>query len=186
MIEFPTIESFIAYLETTLPAAIIEGAGLGVEAATERWHAEARKMLGHLNAGAGGVPGWDALSDITVHEREIHGYPGDEPLLVTEDLRSHIEFSVDKAALIGAVGVPSVMVGDHDRADGDPHTRLRDIGDVARRQELGIGVPERSFLALSGATHGEAIVKTSAAPVVAALAGERWLTKRQEADEIPF
>jgi hypothetical protein len=132
----------------------------------------------------GDIPDWEDLRDVTQIERANWGYPEDEPLDVTGDLRSHIEHVVDAASLEAAVGVPSVIVGEHDSDGGDPHTRYRDIGQVALDQEMGGRLPRRSFLALPAAREHDKICEIMAGPVHRAMMGEMPVSAAD--DEPPF
>jgi hypothetical protein len=186
MREFPGMESFVAFLEQAA-VEVEKAATTGLTAAAVTLQHECREALGHYQAGAGPFPDWAPLSYATMKERDDWGYPPDEPELVTHELRDHILHSVDGDAHIAAVGVPSVIVGDHDDPKGDPHTRVRDIGEVAVAQELGIGLPQRSFLGLTAVKHGERLANMMAVPVIAALIGEpAKQIGPPEWDEIPF
>jgi hypothetical protein len=183
MIEFESIDAFVAYLEG-LAAKVVDAAPHGLEGAAKFLEGEAKACLGHYQTGADGIPDWELLSTTTQILRAEWGYPDDEPLDVTGDLRSHIEHAVDAAKLEAAVGVPSVIVGDHDNPHGDPHTRYRDIGEVALDQEMGGRLPQRSFLALSAAKHHDEICRMLADPVRHAMAGEMPVSAHD--DEPPF
>jgi hypothetical protein len=188
MTEFATIEAYIAFLES-LETEILVARPVGLEAAAIALEHASKAALGHYQGPAGPFPGWTELHPVTQAERAEYGYPADEPLDVTGELRAHIEHNVDASAGTAAVGVPSVMVGEHDSDHGDPHTRLRDIGEVALGNELGLhGMPQRSFLGGPAAQHADQLINLMVAPVLAALGGAPIL--RIEApppdDDIPW
>jgi hypothetical protein len=163
--EFESIDAFVAFLEA-LPAKMLEAAPIGLEGSAKYLEHECKEALGTYQEG------WPELSDVTQIERDRWGYPSDEPLYVTGELRSHIEHSVDAGRLEAAVGVPSEIVGEHDSDDMDPHTRYRDIGQVALDQEMGTGhIPARPFLGPTAAKHHDKIAAMVAEPVQRAIAG---------------
>ena len=182
MIEFDSIESFMRFLSTRPEAMHAAGAD-GVEMCTIAVQQGAKDALGTYQGGFGPFPAWADLALATIEERLRLGYTGNDPELRSGALRDNIERSADRGALAGAVGVPDVMVG-----DGSEANPFRNIGQVAEEQELGHGVPERSFLGLTAARLAGPIVDTMCGPVVAALCGQA--APRQlispEADEIPF
>jgi hypothetical protein len=188
MREFPSIEAYIAFLEG-LYAQMELAVPLGLEAGATALEHYCKAAVGHYQGPAGPFPGWAELHPITQAERAEYGYSADDPLDVTGELRAHIEHNVDAASGTAAVGVPSVMVGEHDSDHGDPHTRLRDIGEVALGNEFGLnGLPQRSFLGGPAAQHADQLVDMMVTPVVAALGGAPLV--RIEApppdDEIPW
>jgi HK97 gp10 family phage protein len=84
----------------------------------------AKEKIGEYQEQAGPFVAWQELADSTVADRERKGYPGDEPLLRTGDMRDSIEHSV---------------------ADGEAHVGSN--SDIALYQELGTSkMPPRSFL----------------------------------------
>ena len=187
MREFTDLESFIAFLEV-LPIEVREAAPLGLEAGAVLIEHKAKGMLGTYQSGSGEFPAWEPLRQETQLKRDDWGYSVDQPELVTTDLRDHIQRIVDRSALEAAVGVPNLEVGDHDDPKGNPHTRYRNIGEVAAAQELGLhGLPQRSFLGLSCALFGGEVVDLMSYPVIAAICGMPTPALiSPEAHEIPF
>lgn len=117
---------------------------------------ESRGMLGHYQQAAGPFRGWAELSQYTKDARSAAGYPENDPLLVTGQLREAIAISVGPlraGEYEGAVGVASNTVGTGSRIDP-----VRNIGDVAEWIELGTRHMEpRSFLGIAAVRMAERI-----------------------------
>jgi hypothetical protein len=182
--EFESIEAFVEFLETRA-VALHEAGVAGLETAAKFAEGKSKATVGHYQDAAGPFPAWEMLKDETQIIRDMWQYSIDAPLDVTGDLRAHIESFVDPSDLTAAVGVPSVIVGEHDNDDMDPHTRYRDIGEVALDHEMGLGRnAQRSFIGLPMAQHHDEILHLMTAPLAGALVG-RMPVKPHE-DEPPF
>lgn len=93
---------------------------------------EAKKVIGEYQGDAGPFAAWITLADATQASRAVTGYPPNEPLLVTGDLRDGIEHRVEIDGFSGTAHVGS-------------------DSDIALYQELGTPdgkhpIPARSFL----------------------------------------
>lgn len=171
--DFDSIESFIAFLET-LPAAMRAAVPIGLDDAARFLQQKSKDCLGEYQEAEGPFGAWPQLADITMELRERHGFPPDEPLLVTEALRDNIERSVDGVTGEAAVGVPSKMVGGGGGSGWENPDHLRDIGEVALAQEMGIvgHIPQRSFLGSQAAKYHDELINMMVRPVITALSGE--------------
>lgn len=140
-------------------AAELMGAALGIEGlnhellehAAKSIEKRAKEKIGEYQSEAGQFVAWAELADSTKQDRESQGYPEDEPLLRTGELRESIEHKV--IGLVAHVGSDS---------------------DIAVYQELGTDkLPPRSFL--GGAAHEKApeVVEMIGSNVALHLAGEK-------------
>jgi hypothetical protein len=111
----------------------------------------AKSLIGTYSA----VPAWPELAQSTQQAREKKGFPANEPLLMTGELRNSIGFSIEEPGKLAIVGSTS---------------------DIAVYQELGTShIPPRSFL-VSAAMMEEKRAKKAAGAVMAdALVGSRLL-----------
>ncbi len=92
---------------------------------------------------------WAPLAELTIADKQHHGYPTPKPLLRTGELRDNIEYTVHGTE--GAVG-----------------SNL----DRAVWQELGTSrIPPRSFLVSSAISSEDKIRRMAAATTIAALSG---------------
>jgi hypothetical protein len=91
-----------------------------LEKACKKVKGEAQRVIGTYDYG------WPQLAESTQEERKRLGFPPNEPLLRTGEMRDSIEYTVDRVELEGYVG------------SNDP---------IAVHQELGTSrIPPRSFL----------------------------------------
>jgi len=74
----------------------------GLHAAAKVIEKDAKDRIGEYQAAAGPFNAWDGLADSTMAARELAGYPANEPLLVSGELRDSIEHEV--AGLEAVVG----------------------------------------------------------------------------------
>ena len=97
----------------------------GLEKAAQIVEDEAKSEIGTYQGGVGGIfAGWQELADSTKADRVAQGFPENEPLLRTGEMRDSIDHSVE--GLTALVGSDS---------------------DIALWQELGTDkIPPRSFL----------------------------------------
>lgn len=161
-----TLDELISLLED-MPQEVVTARSYGLAESGRIVAAEARQMLGTYQNGGGEIPAWRPLAETTKAERAELGFAPDDPELRTTRLRAAIESAVDSAAGVVAVGVESRIVGEGTRADP-----RRDIGEVAVAQEMGIGVPKRSFLGLAMYRRAHEAVNLTALRVVMVLAGK--------------
>ncbi len=126
MSEF-SILGFIAKL-SDVAVHVHEVGHEALEVAAQIVKKEAKSELGTYQGSAGPFAGWQSLADATIAARINAGYPGDEPLLITGDLRDSIEHTVIMSGWNGAAWVGS----------DNP---------IAAYQEVGTKkIPPRSFL----------------------------------------
>jgi len=110
----------------------------------------AKEKIGEYQDQAGPFVAWAELADATKEDRARQGYPEDEPLLRTGDMRDSIEHQVeDNVAQIGS------------------------NSDIAVYQELGTSkIPPRSFLAGAAVEKLEKIKQIVGESAYAALIGK--------------
>jgi phage gpG-like protein len=138
---FASIAEFVAFtagLEESMRTAnraILEAACQAVEA-------EAKRVIGTY------AYGWEQLAPATQAERVRLGFPANEPLLRTGELRESIQHTI---------------IDDH-------HAEVGSDSDIAVYQELGTArIPPRSFL-MQAAVHEEKLIRKIAKEIwVAAL-----------------
>lgn len=128
---------------------------------------DAKKRMGIYQAATGPFNTWASLADSTMAARELAGYPPDEPLLVTGELRESIEISQHgNEAVIGS------------------------SSDIALYQELGTekggqqGIPPRPFLGPAAFEAKLPISEIAAKTIIAWVAGNGW--KRPVGIDLPF
>jgi hypothetical protein len=163
MRDFGSIGAFAEFLETRIPAAEIAGHD-GVRLAAEIVQTEARAEIGIYQGEAGPFAAWAELAEETKAERVRLGFSENDPELRTGTLRDSIE--VTASGHEAAIGVADREVG-----DGSRENPVRNIGLVAEVQELGHGVPPRSFLGAAAFRKQDWVVNTIAGHVAHALAG---------------
>ena len=96
MMVFADIDAFSAHLGT-LPSAVRKAQRTVLRQFAAEVKADAQGVLGTYDNG------WVGLADITKAARVKAGYPADEPLLVTGELRSSIHYvTTDTRAVIGS------------------------------------------------------------------------------------
>jgi HK97 gp10 family phage protein len=110
---------------------------------------EARRVIGTYDLG------WPQLKESTQADRERKGYPPNEPLLRSGELRDSIEYTIKEPGRLAEVGSNS---------------------DIAVYQELGTStIPARSFLAGAAHAMGPAVAHVVRDVVGAAIAGRSEL-----------
>lgn len=116
---------------------------------------EAKAEIGHYQEQIGQFVGWDDLADATKADRVRQGFPEDEPLLRTGEMRDSI------GTALSADGMEAQIGSDDDKAVW---------------QELGTQhIPPRSFLGGAMARKEEKIVAALGHAVATALVGEKVL-----------
>jgi hypothetical protein len=181
MMEFKTLQGFMNHLASTasrLPARQV----LAMRDAAEIVQVEAKAELGTYQVEAGPFPAWQALADATMLRREEHGFTPNDPLLVTGELRLHIDKSFNPIKAV--VGVPSEIVG-----DGSPGNHARDIGDIAVDMELGTSrAPARPFLGRAAYVKAHDVTRVVAAIMTDAVAGRAYRPHEAKSPlaDIPF
>ena len=122
-----------------------------LERATKLLQKKVKEKFGEYQPGAGPFVAWAELAESTKQDRENQGYPEDEPLLRSGDLRESVEREVHGDE--GFVGSNS---------------------DVAVYQELGTkNMPPRSTFGSAAVENMEAIVKIVGEGAVMALVGKQ-------------
>ncbi len=114
--------------------------------------AKARAKIGHYQQASGSFPAWAELAERTRQDRVTKGFPEDEPLLRTGDLRDSIKSETDgNRGIVGSTSKIALYqeIGTAGGAHGGP-------------------IPPRSFLASTGAeTAPEVVAAVSAALIKA-------------------
>ena len=111
----------------------------------------AKEKIGEYQDEAGPFVAWAELAESTKADRTRQGFPEDEPLLRTGEMRDSIEHQVE---------VPVAQVGSN--------------SDIAVYQELGTQhIPPRSFLGGAAVEKLDDIMKIVGEHAVAALVGEK-------------
>lgn len=163
MREFSSFGSFARHLAVT--AALGEEVTHHItERAAEIIQADAKKRIGEYQDGVGPFNSWAPLADATKADRAAQGFPEDEPLLRTGDLRDSIEVTArGNEAVIGSVG------------------------DIALYQEVGTDkIPPRPFLGPAGYDSKLNISELAAKTVLAWISGIGWKRpKRLGQSELP-
>jgi hypothetical protein len=123
-----------------LPAA----QAVALEIGAKIIQAEAKRVIGTYDYG------WPQLAESTQADREAEGFPANEPLLRTGEMRDSIEYTVH--ADVGEADIGS-------------------NSDIAVWQELGTSnIPPRPFLAGAAAHKGDEVAKLIGEVMVAAMA----------------
>jgi hypothetical protein len=147
-----TFNSFLdagIYVGTVL-AAEVELLHAPLDKAAKVVQTEAKAIIGHYQNAAGPFAPWAQLAPATMDDRASKGFPEDEPLLRTGELRDSVERRVLDGST-AAVGSDS---------------------DVAVWQELGTAkIPPRSFLGIAAVHKGEQAAKIIGEGVVQKLVG---------------
>jgi phage gpG-like protein len=129
-----------------------------LEKATKLLQKEVKEKFGEYQPEAAPFVAWAELAESTKQDRESQGYPEDEPLLRSGDLRESIEREVRDSE--GFVGSNS---------------------DIAVYQELGTkNMPPRSTFGSAAVENIEKIVNIVGEGAVAALVGEHVFEGRME------
>ena len=130
----------------------------GLERAARIVEAEAKSEIGHYQDAAGSFEGWAELAESTKADRAAKGFPEDEPLLRTGEMRDGIGHIVEGN---------EAVVGSND--------------DKAVWQEFGTGrIPPRSFLGGAAVRRGEHVARIIGRECVVALVGRDLLSKTIE------
>lgn len=153
MIEFPSIQAFVAHLEKT-KSAVQFAAPVGVGAACDLVLDTARGLIGHYQReDTGPFDPWDELAPRTKDERTYLGFTPNDPLSRTGELRDSYERTVSGRE--GAVG-----------------------SNLGKAVELELGLsggeeylPPRSVLGIAAFRQEESVVNLMCQPIAAALAG---------------
>ena len=113
--------------------------------------AEAKREIGEYQDEAGPFAPWAELADSTKADRVAHGFPENEPLLRTGELRESIGHAVgDREAVVGS------------------------DSDIAVYQELGTSqMPPRSFLGGAAFRKSEEVARALGSSAVQALVGKQ-------------
>lgn len=137
----------------------------GLEKACAMLEKEAKRVIGTYDYG------WPQLAGRTQRDRERQGFPPNEPLLRSGELRDAIEHQI-VSEHEGEVGVPS----------GESHTDYNggstapEVGQIALWQEMGTStIPPRPFLAGAAAHKGEEAAEIVGEAIYMALAGKKLL-----------
>ena len=154
---------FTSFLEAAvhcgeLALAAHEADEIALEKATKFLQKKVKDKYGEYQPEAGPFVAWAELAESTKQDRERQGYPEDEPLLRTGDVRESIEREVkDSEGFVGS------------------------DNDIAVWEELGTkNMPPRSTMGSAGVENAEAIVKIVGDEVVMALVGEQVFKGRME------
>lgn len=127
MKEFTSFES-LSYEIANRTAMLPQSFHHAVDALGEAIKDSAQKKLGVYQEAEGPFAAWSPLAEATMDEREALGYPRDQPLLRTGELRDSVVKETDGNTTV--VGVP-----------------VGKLGTVAVAQEFGTDrIPARSFL----------------------------------------
>jgi HK97 gp10 family phage protein len=89
--EFQNLAAMAAHFERLASEA---GAQKGLEKAAKLLEDRAKEAVGEYHEAVGPVPAWAELADATKADRVAKGFPEDEPLLRTGDLRDSISHQV--------------------------------------------------------------------------------------------
>lgn len=112
---------------------------------------DAKARIGEYHEAVGPFAGWQELADSTKADRTRQGFPENEPLLRTGEMRDSIGTRVDRD--IAYIGSDSP---------------------IAEWQELGtVHIPPRSFLGAAAAANEEKIVEIIGKSAVASLTGDQ-------------
>lgn len=106
--EFGSIEQFLAHL-TAAELALKQSSHRALDRAAQIIEEDAKAQFGEYQDQVGPFPAWTPLADATKANRVREGFPEDEPLLRTGDLRDSISREVDgNEAAVGSTS--DVMV----------------------------------------------------------------------------
>jgi phage gpG-like protein len=155
--------NFTSFLEAAvhcgeMALAVHEAEKLSLEKATKLLQKKAKEKFGEYQPEAGPFVAWAELAESTKQDRERQGYPDDEPLLRSGDLRDSVQREVHNSE--GFVGSNS---------------------DVAVYQELGTkNMPPRSTFGSTAAENMKVIVAIVGEGAVMALVGKQVFQGRIE------
>jgi hypothetical protein len=120
-----------------------------LEHACSEIEARAKEKIGEYQNSAGPFSAWDPLAEATKEQRSAAGFPADEPLLRTGEMRDSIEHKV---------------VGHEGHVGSD--------SDIAVYQELGTSkIPARSFLGGAAFELAPTIAEETGLEMAAVLSG---------------
>jgi phage gpG-like protein len=150
MKEFGSIEAFVSHL-ATVAVAVREADHAILEEAAEKVEKRAKKKIGEYQDQVGPFIAWPELAEATKADRVKQGYPEDEPLLRSGEMRDSIEHTV-----------------------GRDEAQIGSNNDKAVWQELGTEhIPPRSFLGGAMAELVPEILSVSGRRFMGALVGEK-------------
>ena len=154
-----------AFAEHLLKAALAEEIAIreGLSKAAKVVEKEAKAEIGDYQGQDGPFVAWADLADATKADRVRQGFPEDEPLLRTGDLRDSIGTAMSPDGLEAQIGSNS---------------------DIAVYQELGTAtIPPRSFLGGAMARKTDEVLAIVGASTATALVGDQVVNR---ALPIPF
>ncbi len=150
MKSFNNITSFVEHLAVTA-LAVHEAEKKILEAGAVMVEKRAKDKIGEYQEQVGPFIAWPELAESTKADRAKQGYPEDEPLLRSGEMRDSIEHTVSGS---------EAQVGSN--------------SDIAVYQELGTEhIPPRSFLGGAAVETVPKILDMTGKAIVAALVGER-------------
>ena len=136
---------FAEFCAHDLPHEVQHAREKALEAGAQIIQKEARRVIGTYDYG------WEQLAQSTQADREKKGFPANEPLLRTGELRDSIHYQILKRGHLAEIGSDS---------------------DIAVYQEMGTStIPARPFLAGAAVKTEKQITKVVRAIVGAATAG---------------
>jgi HK97 gp10 family phage protein len=91
MMKFDNLAGLAAHFERLAAEA---GAQQGLEKAAKLLEEKAKEAIGQYHDAVGPIPAWADLADATKEDRARLGFPEDEPLLRTGELRDSISHEV--------------------------------------------------------------------------------------------
>lgn len=148
MKEFGSMAAFAEHL-ATMAVAQHEAAHRSLEQGARLIEKRAKEKIGEYQAQAGPFIAWPELAESTKADRAAQGYPEDDPLLRTGEMRESIGHKV----------------GEHEAVIGSN-------SDIAVYQELGTQhIPPRSFLGAAAAEKAKEICEITGRNAVVALVG---------------
>ncbi|PTR05283.1 MULTISPECIES: HK97-gp10 family putative phage morphogenesis protein [unclassified Novosphingobium] len=92
--DFDGLGSLAAHFERIAAQAAAAEAHNGLEKAASLLADKARDAIGEYHDAVGPIPAWEPLADATKADRVAQGYPEDEPLLRSGELRDSIGHEV--------------------------------------------------------------------------------------------
>lgn len=148
-----SLPGFIEHM-ARMTVTMHEAEHLALDRAARIVKAEAKREIGHYQDEAGPFQKWAELADSTKRQRARLGFPENEPLLRTGEMRDSIEHRVgDREAVVGS------------------------DSEIAEYQELGTQkIPPRSFLGGAAFRKAEDVAKELGRSVTMALVGQQTMT----------
>jgi hypothetical protein len=120
---------------------------------------DARAKLGHYQGESGPFNAWSELADSTKADRVYKGFPENEPLLRTGQLREEIEVHVDRAEAVVASMDPIALWQEQGTDDGH--------------------IPPRPFLGPAAFESKQKLSVIGANTLIAWLSGRGWHSPRK-------